>query len=196
MLVEKQNNAPVQTKNMFIGMIVFVFGWFFGNHAHADGGVSIASGYGAAHIVPIRLGIQKPFNRSWREEWDWPISGYWEASVYNMNGRAAPKRGSHKRLQAIAGAAVMRFARAEPTAIGWPYVELGIGLSYLSRKEIGGRDLGIHFQFEDRVGVGIRLGEQRQYDIGYKAIHFSNAYIGPSNHGINLHLIALNYWFK
>ncbi len=158
-------------------------------------GVSMSSGFGAANIVPVRLGIQKEFDKQWYVEREWPVSAYCEASFYSMHGKKGRKADSNKHLVAVAVSPVVRLQRAEKMQMGWPYVELGIGVSWVSKKEIGGRDLGIHFQFEDRLGVGVRFGEKQAYDIGYKAIHFSNAYLGPSNHGINLHVLALNYWF-
>lgn len=179
----------------FSGVAILVFFSLGCSNIEARTGISIASGYGAAHIVPIRLGVQKSFEKHWWQDTAWPLGGYWEGSFYAMNGKAGPLSRSHKHLIAAAIAGVFRFERACVTRIGWPYVELGIGLSWLNHKEIGGRDLGIHFQFEDRIGIGVRFGANRQYDVGYKAIHFSNAYIGPSNHGINLHVLMLGYWF-
>lgn len=164
--------------------------------ADARTGVSVASGYGAAHIVPLRFGLQREFEKQWRSKSTWPITGYWEGNLYAMHGKAGSLSNSHRQLQAGALAAVFRFNRALCTTIGWPYVELGIGVSFLTRKEIGGRNLGMHFQFEDRFGIGVRFGENREYDFGYKAVHFSNAYLGTANHGINLHLLTIGYWFK
>ncbi len=159
-------------------------------------GTSIASGYGAARIIGLRLGLQKEFAKQWRTESTWPITGYWEGSLYSMHGKRGLLPNSHRTLNAGAAAAVVRFNRVLCTVVGWPYVELGIGVSFLSRKEIGGRNLGMHFQFEDRFGMGLRFGENREYDLGYKAVHFSNAYLGSVNHGINLHLLTIGYWFK
>lgn len=167
----------------------------FASSAAAQWGGSIASGYGAANIVPIRIGVQKMFTKRWREDSCWPVYGYWEASVYAMNGKKGVEPNSNKRLMATALAAVARMERGTPFSFGHPYVELGFGGSWVNKTEIGGRDLGIHFQFEDRLGLGVRFGQHQEYDIGYKAIHFSNAYIGPSNHGINLHVLNIAYWF-
>jgi lipid A 3-O-deacylase len=177
-----------------------IFFWLmiliFSSIANAQWGLSIASGYGAAQLVPIRVGIQKTLQKQWRTQSAWPISGYCEGSFYAMNRRQKPPVGnSPQSLKAAAFAGVLRMQRAQPWHRVHPYVELGLGLSYLNHSRIGSRDLGIHFQFEDRLGIGLRFGEAHQYDLGYKAIHFSNAYLGPANHGINLHVFALNYWF-
>lgn len=161
-------------------------------------GVSIASGFGAARIVPLRIGIQKAFCKQWKTHNGWPVTGYVEGSFYALNG----KRGclpngskSNRQLYATALALAFRINAANQTCIGWPYLELGVGGSYLTRKEIGGRELGMHFQFEDRIGLGLRLGEYRQFDLAYRAVHFSNAYLGHKNHGINLHMLVFGYWF-
>lgn len=181
----------------WISLLLVGLASFLGtSSAAAQWGASVASGYGAANIVPLRIGIQKQFPKRWRTDSSWPIYGYWEGSLYHMNGKKGVKPDSHKQLNAAALAAVARIERAQQTGIGWPYVEIGFGASWVSKTEIGGRDLGIHFQFEDRIGLGFRFGDQKEYDIGYKAIHFSNAYIGPSNHGINLHVLTFNYWFS
>lgn len=182
-------------KNLNLALLI-ISSLIVGGPLWASQGISVASGFGVAHIVPIRIGFQKEFEKQWNTESDWPIGGYWEGSVYSMNGHKGRNPNSHKRLEALALAGVFRMQRRERFSFGWPYVDLGVGLSWLTRKEIGGRDLGIHFQFEDRIGIGFRFGQDKQYDIGYRAIHFSNAYIGPSNHGINLHVIVLGYWFN
>ena len=159
-------------------------------------GVSIASGTGLRHIVPIRVGIQKAFERRWGCESGWPIWAYAEASFYSLNGEKSVKVGSHHQLQAGALAGVFRIEREAPTYFGWPYFEAGVGASWLSQKEICGRELGMRFEFEDRFGAGLRFGKKREYDIGLRFIHFSNAYTSCKNNGINLYVLVLGYWFE
>ncbi len=172
--------------------------FIFSSKINADDlntGISIASGHGDCSIIPIRVGLQRDFGHKLRPESTFPLGGYWEGSLYYMHGKAAKNPGSHKSLFAAAAAGVLRFEKREKTCLGWPYLDAGIGLSLLSRKEIGGKQLGINFQFEDRVGLGIRFGENRQYDLGYRLVHFSNASIAKHNSGINLHLLVFSYWF-
>ena len=162
----------------------------------AEWGVSVASGYGTTQLVPIRFGLQKTLQTRWRTESTWPISAYWEGSFYSMHRKNKVVISNNPQsLKVAALAGVLRFERAHSWRSFYPYGELGLGLSYFNHKQIGGRNLGIHFQFEDRLGFGLRWGEARQYDFGYKVIHFSNAYLGASNHGINVHLLSFNYWF-
>ncbi len=185
-------------KKLFVKqyIIIFLAVIFPLEPSSAQTGISIASGYGVARSIPLRIGVQQEFCKQWRMDSNWPIGGYWEASFYDVSAHNKNvKPMSHQHLNAGALAAVARLEHKEGTQLGWPYVELGIGLSLVSHKEFGGRKLGTHFQFEDRFGMGVRFGENREYDISYKAIHFSNAYIGSYNHGINLHILVLGYWF-
>jgi hypothetical protein len=184
-------------KEWKIKLINSLFLGFYSMSLFADVGVSLAAGQGVANIVPIRVGIQKAFQGEIRSDYFWPIWAYWEGAFYTMNGKACPKKpGSHKQLYATVLAGAMRFERQEPVSQVFPYVELGIGISWVSHREIGGRELGTPFLFEDRLNFGIRFGENKQYDLSYRLVHFSNAYMGPCNHGMNLHMVALGYWFK
>lgn len=165
------------------------------NCVEQEWGLSVASGYGVSQLVPVRFGVQRSFGRQWHRRCLWPIGGYWEGSLYHMKGKKGPKPNSHRRLSAGAFAGVLRFEGPESFDCFWPYVDVGVGLSYVSKKEIGGRELGIHFQFEDRLGFGFRFGDSKQFDLSYRATHFSNAYLATKNDSFNLHLIVLGYWF-
>jgi len=164
--------------------------------ASAETGVSIASGYGVAKIVPLRIGGQKSWGQEWFKNCAWYIKGYWELSYYHLSGKKGASPNSNSKLDAVAFAPVFRLTRQ----VSWqqdiyPYVEFAIGVAQLSKREIGGRWLGEKFSFEDRLGFGIRFGAKQQFDINYRAVHFSNGYIGNYNHGINLHMITLGVWF-
>jgi lipid A 3-O-deacylase len=68
-----------------------------------------------------------------------------------------------------------------------PYVEAGIGVALFDSTEMEDNDLGSSFQFEDRLGLGVRFANQ---EVGIRAIHYSNAGIKQPNDGIetyNLH---------
>ena len=177
-------------------VILFLIGLIGISDAWSGTGISIASGYGVAHSIPFRVGIQQEFNKQWRSESNWPISAYCEGSFYDINAHNKNlDPTSHRHLNAGALAVVARMEHKEKMQLGWPYFEIGFGASLVTHKEFAGRKLGTRFQFEDRVGIGIRFGENREYDLSYRAIHFSNAFIGTYNHGINLHVLMLGYWF-
>lgn len=179
----------------FVAHILFAC-VFFISTANARVGVSLASGYGVADIVPIRVGLLKSWDKYWWQDSPWKVTGYFEGSYYYLPGNAGPEPDSNDKLSAYALAIVGKMIRQEPwVGSVHPFADLGFGASYLTRKEIGGRELGIHFQFEDRLSLGLKFGGRGQYEFGYRALHFSNAYLGPKNHGINLHMLFVNYWF-
>ncbi|MDB6097070.1 MAG: hypothetical protein JWM09_1348 [Francisellaceae bacterium] len=189
-----KNGIDKLIRKFFIG--IFILPSLI-NTCSAENNLSIASGYGTSRIIPLKIGYAKSWDKKWYRDCSWLVGGYWEVSAYNL--KSYTKKSKHidnnKSLQAFTGAGVVRFEKTNPIKDLFPYVDIGFGATYLSKKEIGGRHLGIHFQFEDRLGIGFRFGKHKQFDLSYRAVHFSNAYIGDPNHGVNLQLIVLGYWF-
>jgi hypothetical protein len=70
-----------------------------------------------------------------------------------------------------------------------PFLELSIGLSYLSRTRLEDRNLGMHFAFQDRMGVGALLGASEQLSLGLHAVHYSNAHLAHHNAGLTIPLL-------
>ncbi len=181
---------------LFTFFILSFLNFILSDLSYASYGLSASTGSGCHRIFPLRIGIQKEFDCYFRTERSWLSTGYWEASAYSLKGSKKRWPGCNDRLAAFAFAGVLRFERKEPICCVWPYVDVGVGLSYVNKKEMCKRELGIHFQFEDRLGLGIRFGECRQFELGYRVVHFSNAYLSKQNASINLHLIVLGYWFN
>ena len=78
-----------------------------------------------------------------------------------------------------------------------PYLEGGfIGLHLISPTFIyTGRKFGSAFQFGNHIGFGVRFGEHRQFDLGYRFQHMSNGGIKMPNQGINLSQTHFIYHF-
>lgn len=70
-----------------------------------------------------------------------------------------------------------------------PFLELSVGLSYLNHTRIENRNLGIHFAFQDRMGVGALLGRAEKISLGVHALHYSNARLSSHNSGISVPLV-------
>lgn len=70
-----------------------------------------------------------------------------------------------------------------------PYLELSIGLAYLNQTRIEDRNLGIHFAFQDRMGIGTLIGPSEKLSIGVHAVHYSNAHLSDNNQGISIPLV-------
>ena len=167
-----------------------------GNFTYAIDGISIGYGRGVSGIKPLRIGIQKSWHKQWLQDHLWNCKGYWELSAYYMKSNQSMVPYNNK-LTIVALTPVFRLYRTEPILRNKDlYVELAVGIAQASRRVLGNRNLGINFQFEDRLGIGARFGKNKQFDLGYRFIHFSNAYLSKKNHCINLHMLYINYWLS
>ncbi|MBV9576721.1 MAG: acyloxyacyl hydrolase [Gammaproteobacteria bacterium] len=78
-----------------------------------------------------------------------------------------------------------------------PYLEFSFGIAYLNHTYLDSRNLGIHFAFQDRAGIGILLGTAEQFSIGLQAVHYSNAHLSSHNSGISIPvLLEIGYRFS
>ena len=66
---------------------------------------------------------------------------------------------------------------------GEVYGEFGIGVSLLDDTRFAGKDISTHFQFEDRLGLGYRFGQSRQYAVTLRYFHYSNGGLKSPNPG-------------
>lgn len=78
-----------------------------------------------------------------------------------------------------------------------PYLELSVGVAYLNHTRIENRNLGIHFSFQDRFGVGALLGESEKVTLGVHVVHYSNSRLSSHNSGISVPLVLdIGYRFS
>ncbi len=73
------------------------------------------------------------------------------------------------------------------------FIEAWVGLTAVSTTEFAGRNLGVHFQFEDVLAVGWRLGPRQRWELALRQLHYSNNDISSENDGVTLHFIGLSY---
>lgn len=166
----------------------------------AEIGGAIASGWGTRNIVPLRLTLEQSVCDFWNPDPArlWPFRPYIDGSFYYLgnDGTHNHRKGSGH-LKGFSLGGFFRFSR-DPTFLNehaWPYIDAGLGVAWLSHKTIVGRRLGMNFQVETKLGLGIRLGNLRQFDIGYRYTNFSNGFLKHPNDTINLHMIVFTYWY-
>ena len=79
----------------------------------------------------------------------------------------------------------------------FPYLELSIGIAYLNHTHLDSRNLGIHYAFQDRAGIGVFFGSSKQISVGLHAVHYSNARLSSHNSGITVPIeLDLGYRFN
>lgn len=136
-------------------------------------------------------------------QWDWftwtSRKGAWtiDGSLspnYSVFDGAERENGTHARLRDIGLTPIFTFI---PERIGGrhfsPFVEMGIGLHYLTEKNVGYKSFSTNFQFGDHIGVGAYFGKHQAYKVAYVFQHLSNAGIEAPNPGINFHLVTFGF---
>lgn len=99
-----------------------------------------------------------------------------------------PNSYHHSSINIYSIAPIVRFSFKKYGSIS-PFLELSVGLSYLNRTRIEKRNLGIHFAFQDRMGMGALFGNSQNLSIGIHAVHYSNAHLSSHNSGISIPLV-------
>jgi lipid A 3-O-deacylase len=132
-----------------------------------------------------RLGLQRDFSRVFWHGARARLGGYWEASLNYWDGR-------DDEVFAVALSPVFALYFGGESARYQPYVEAGVGVSLLSDHRIGGRELSTRFQFEDRIGIGVRM---ESFDVHYRYMHYSNGGIDRPNNGVNAHILGMTFTY-
>lgn len=162
--------------------------------------IVLATPYYGANFSYAVIAKEPPYLHGWqimanydpqRYQWrkfnvyfDGGFSHYWITNTsYNTS------------LSIYSAAPVVRytFRRRGPVL---PYLELSIGLAYLNHTRLDDRNLGMHFTFQDRFGIGALLGASEHVSFGLHAVHYSNAHLSAHNSGITVPLeVDIGYRF-
>ena len=142
-------------------------------------GVTFAVGQSGDSTMVYRLGAQFDFNSRWFESSVGHLSGYWDAGYTYWEGDDTATNHS------ISFAPVFVYEFAGQTVK--PYLEAGVGVAAFSSTKLESNDLGSSFQFEDRIGAGLRFAGG--HEVGIRAIHYSNAGIKKPNDGVEAYTL-------
>jgi hypothetical protein len=153
-------------------------------------GYALAGGAGAGGISPGNGGVLARFAVS-REVWRGVLDRGWRRSAYGEVAVTALSEDGegNNRIGAIGAVLVLRLSAERNGAA--PYADIGVGPNWFSATELDGIDISTHLQFSPFVGLGVRLGRHRRYELGYRLMHFSNAGIEEPNPGLNYHVVTL-----
>lgn len=70
-----------------------------------------------------------------------------------------------------------------------PYFDLSVGAALMNQTRFANRNLGIHFSFQDRFGIGTVIGQAEKLTIAMHALHYSNSHLATHNSGISFPLV-------
>lgn len=139
---------------------------------------SAAVGQSGESTMVYRLGAQWNWERSWLQSSVGRLTGYWDAGYTYWQG----DKSSTNHSLSFAPVFVYEFAGQNVQ----PYIEAGIGVAAFADTRLEGNDLGSSFQFEDRIGFGLRFSGQ---EVGVRAVHYSNAGIKQPNDGVEAYTL-------
>lgn len=140
--------------------------------------VTFAIGQSGDSTMVYRVGTQFDFSSSWFQSDVGRLTGYWDAGYTFWEGDETASNHS------LSFAPVFVYEFAGETVR--PYVEAGIGVAVFASTELEDNDLGSSFQFEDRIGLGLRFAEQ---EVGVRALHYSNAGLKNPNDGVETYTL-------
>ena len=75
------------------------------------------------------------------------------------------------------------------------YLEAGIGASLVNDRHFAGKNIGSHYQFEDRLGFLLSLDEQENNQIALRYMHYSNGGLNSDNPGLDFLNVSYSYHF-
>ncbi|AOA06768.1 MULTISPECIES: acyloxyacyl hydrolase [Pseudomonas] len=144
-------------------------------------GLEFAVGHTSESTMTYRLGLKSDWDKSWLQSDVGRLTGYWDGAYTYWEG----DKSSASNSLSFSPVLVYEFAGESVK----PYLEAGIGVALFSHTEVEGNRLGSAFQFEDRLGFGLRFAGG--HEVGIRATHYSNAGISSNNDGVESY--ALHY---
>ncbi|HBT55653.1 MAG TPA: acyloxyacyl hydrolase [Pseudomonas sp.] len=147
-------------------------------------GITVEGGDSSESTNVWRVGVQFDFGRTlWQSDGGGAVlTGFWDAGYTHWSGLDA---------ETISLAPVFTLNFPANGAVT-PFIEGGIGPAVFTETNLADRrDLGSKFQFEDRIGAGLRFASGAE--LGVRWYHYSNAGIKQPNSGINKSAVYFRY---
>ncbi|MEP0354599.1 acyloxyacyl hydrolase [Paraglaciecola sp.] len=170
-------------KNIAILFLLSVSTLFSSQNLYAsEQAVAIDYLHGEQELSGIRLAY-RPYQTQVTEfEWLGDLDVYWEVS---LNFWEFGKENKHETNYALALSPV--FSKQFDTLYGkYPLKwEFGIGVSLITDTRFAGKNVGSHYQFEDRLGVIMEFGEQLKSSVAIRYMHYSNGGLNDHNPGLD-----------
>ncbi len=157
-----------------------------------------ASPFGLSFSTPLVVKDPKPFDGYRAAITYQPPTFIWRyASVYFDSAYVhwwVSNQGPYHSMTIYSVAPYLRLYFTKTNSIS-PYVEASLGVSYLSKTRIDGRNLGIHYAFQDQLTLGAAFGKDQPLFVSLSAVHYSNGSMSSSNAGITMPLV-LNVGYR
>lgn len=94
-------------------------------------------------------------------------------------------RSANRELNIYSIAPVARFYYKQNEYIT-PFIDMSIGLSYLTQTYMHTRNLGMHFSFQDQLSFGAIFGTEQRISVSLSGLHYSNGSLCNRNSGMTI----------
>jgi lipid A 3-O-deacylase len=134
--------------------------------------------------VTARVGLGFDWDKAWLESSTGKLTGYWDLGyTYWEAGKQAGARHS----VSFAPVFVYEFGSGQIK----PFIEAGVGVSMFTGASAGDQKFGSAFNFEDRLGAGLKFGDTQR--VALRVTHYSNAGIKEPNDGIESYALVYSH---
>lgn len=147
-----------------------------------------AVGQGDGSVKSVAIGLDIYSKIKWFEGGNWYLTPYTELFVAYWKGDAGHT--GNESLYEGGLSLYGRYIRKQTQSFrSSPYIDVGIGLHYVTEDEIEGKELGRQWLAGSNIGIGVVIGKSEKVDIGIRVRHLSNGGTKDVNWGIN-HIMA------
>lgn len=172
--------------NVIRTIFSFVFSCAVSLNLYALDGVRIAGGSGDHSSDGYEIALLGDIDKTW---FDGKVRAQWQLSFSDWDFDDGP----NDDLQVISAAPVFIYDFNERSNGLQAYIDYSIGFAYVSETKIDNDDLGMHFQFDNRIGLGVRFGPDQRHDLSISYRHISNAGLDSDNDGYDVVVGAYTY---
>ncbi|MGQ8365523.1 acyloxyacyl hydrolase [Glaciecola sp. 1036] len=146
------------------------------------GAASIEYMMGSGDLHGVRAAIRLPFYHELDMPWIGPINVEYElsANVFDIHGSSNNEATYGASFSPVLVKRIAEWRNHYPIDL-----EVGIGVAYVHDERFGGTDIGSSYQFEDRIGLSMKLGEDSNAEIGLRYVHYSNGGFNTKNPGLD-----------
>ena len=148
----------------------------------ADQAIAVDYLQGEGDVKGVRLAYRPYQTQITTFDWLGEVNLYWEMSV-NFWEFGADNQHETNYALALSPVLSKQFATLyDRYPLKW---EFGIGVSLVEDTRFAGKDIGSHYQFEDRIGVILEYGEQLEQSVTVRYMHYSNGGLNDNNPGMD-----------
>ncbi|TDF41363.1 acyloxyacyl hydrolase [Alteromonadaceae bacterium M269] len=176
-------------KNLAIAL-AFLFVSLFSVTSQAHQAVAVDYLIGESDVSGFRLAY-RPYEGEFKKfKWLGTLDVYWEVS-FNVWEFSDTNRTETDFAIAISPVFSKQFTTLWGRPLKW---EAGIGISLVDDTEFAGKDIGSHYQFEDRLGLTLVLDKEGKQSASIRYFHYSNGGLDSNNPGLDF--LNLSYVYR